>query len=88
VQRVHFGEELYPEAPLSSRPDLVCVPNTGFDLKAKFNREDLFGFFGRRGMHTPDDAFCYDSAGPGLERVRDAGAAVLDHLLHPKTILI
>jgi predicted AlkP superfamily phosphohydrolase/phosphomutase len=88
VQSVRYGEELYPDAPGTDRPDLVCVPHAGFDLKAKFDREELFGFFGRRGMHTPDDVFCYDSAGPGLERVRDAGAAVLDHLLHPKTILI
>ena len=68
-------------------PDLVCVPAYGFDLKAKWNRSEIFGLpeqYGRTGTHTPDDAFWYDSqAGqPGIAApvsVRDVGALVLRH---------
>ncbi|MDR3043818.1 MAG: alkaline phosphatase family protein [Desulfovibrio sp.] len=68
-------------------PDLVCVPAYGFDLKAKWNRGQVFGLpeqYGRTGTHTPDDAFWYDSqAGqPGIVApvsVRDVGALVLRH---------
>ncbi|EGY25547.1 type I phosphodiesterase / nucleotide pyrophosphatase family protein [Desulfovibrio sp. A2] len=65
-------------------PDLVCVPAYGFDLKAKWNRTQVFGLpeqYGRTGTHTPDDVFWYDSQpdGPAPVSVRDAGAAVLRH---------
>uniref|UniRef100_B8DQ47 Type I phosphodiesterase/nucleotide pyrophosphatase n=1 Tax=Nitratidesulfovibrio vulgaris (strain DSM 19637 / Miyazaki F) TaxID=883 RepID=B8DQ47_NITV9 len=68
-------------------PDLVCVPAYGFDLKAKWNRSQIFGLpeqYGRTGTHTPDDAFWYDSqAGQsGIAApvsVRDVGALVLRH---------
>jgi predicted AlkP superfamily phosphohydrolase/phosphomutase len=65
-------------------PDLVCVPAYGFDLKAKWNRTQVFGLpeqYGRTGTHTPDDAFWYDSQPDGHApvSVRDAGAAVLRH---------
>lgn len=65
-------------------PDLVCVPTYGFDLKAKWNRTQVFGLpeqYGRTGTHTPDDAFWYDSQpdGPAPVSVRDAGAVVLRH---------
>ncbi|MGJ3522601.1 alkaline phosphatase family protein [Nitratidesulfovibrio sp. D1] len=65
-------------------PDLVCVPAYGFDLKAKWNRAQVFGLpeqYGRTGTHTPDDAFWYDSQPDGSApvSVRDAGAAVLRH---------
>ncbi len=65
-------------------PDLVCVPAYGFDLKAKWNRSQVFGLpeqYGRTGTHTPDDAFWYDSQPDGVApvSVRDAGALVLRH---------
>ena len=65
-------------------PDLVCVPAYGLDLKAKWNRSQVFGLpeqYGRTGTHTPDDAFWYDSQPDGVApvSVRDAGALVLRH---------
>lgn len=65
-------------------PDLVCVPAYGLDLKAKWNRSQVFGLpeqYGRTGTHTPDDAFWYDSQPDGVTpvSVRDAGALVLRH---------
>lgn len=78
LAQVHRGEELYPGCGLAMVPDLVCTPNPGFDLKAKFDRTEIFGFFGRRGMHTADDVFCYDSLGAAVQRVRDVGKEVLN----------
>ncbi|MCL2124045.1 MAG: alkaline phosphatase family protein [Desulfovibrionaceae bacterium] len=73
------AEELYKGPMLSAAPDLVCVPNTGFDLKAKFNRPDIFGHFGRSGAHTQNGGLFYDSEGGAPARPRDAGRLVLEH---------
>lgn len=88
------ADEVYgPETPGQSSagppmrwaaPDLVCVPAYGFDLKAKWNRAQVFGLpeqYGRTGTHTPDNAFWYDSQPDDTApvSVRDAGAAVLRH---------
>ncbi|MDR0239271.1 MAG: alkaline phosphatase family protein, partial [Deltaproteobacteria bacterium] len=60
---VFFAEELYTGPMLHAAPDLVCVPNAGFDVKAKFNRSSVFGHFGRSGVHTQDGGIFYDSEG-------------------------
>jgi len=78
MAQVHRGDELYHGCRLSMVPDLVCSPNPGCDLKAKFDRTDIFGFFGRRGMHSAGDVFCYDSLGAQIEQVRDIGREALD----------
>jgi hypothetical protein len=64
---------------LAQAPDLVCVPDSGFDLKAKFNRPGVFGHFGRSGAHARDGGIFYDSGGGARARLRDAGRLVLDH---------
>jgi predicted AlkP superfamily phosphohydrolase/phosphomutase len=73
------AEELYKGPMLPFAPDLVCVPNTGFDVKAKFNRPGIFGHFGRSGAHTRDGGIFYDSEGGMPTRLRDAGRLVLEH---------
>jgi predicted AlkP superfamily phosphohydrolase/phosphomutase len=88
MAQVHRGEELYPGCELDMVPDLVCSPNPGFDLKAKFDRTEIFGFFGRRGMHTADDVFCYDSKGVRIDRVRDVGREVLEFLENTQQIMV
>jgi hypothetical protein len=62
---VFRAEELYPGPQLALAPDLVCLAKPGFDLKAKFDREAVFGFFGRSGAHTAGDVFYYEK-GQGL----------------------
>ena len=87
MQQVATRDELYPvEAEFRNAgiatyqpPDLLCTPNPGFDLKAKFDSRALFGLHGRYGTHTVGDAFFYDSAGTRPERVSDVGRLVLDH---------
>ncbi len=73
------GAELY-NGPLGRyAPDLVCVAEPGFDLKAKFNRNAVFGFFGRDGTHTPQGALFYDSLGEEAASPREVGRLVLRH---------
>ena len=87
-ERIFRGEELYPDCPYPHRPDLVCLPRRGLDLKAKFNRSDIFGNFGRTGTHTADDAFFADSYGSGASSVRQVGQEVLSFFRDPEKILI
>ncbi|MFP4108281.1 MAG: alkaline phosphatase family protein [Desulfonatronovibrio sp.] len=70
MENVYTGEDIYPGGT-GLVPDLLCVPVKGFDLKAKFDRERVFGHFGRTGTHCRDDVFFYDSEGSRPERVRD-----------------
>ncbi|MDR3641488.1 MAG: alkaline phosphatase family protein [Humidesulfovibrio sp.] len=77
MKQVLDGRELYQS---DFAPDLICVPQHGFDLKARFDREAVFGHFGRFGMHIPDDVFFASMQGDAnVARVRDAGALVLDY---------
>ena len=76
---IHKGSELYTGKMAQYAPNLVCEPIAGFDLKAKFNRTEPFGFFGRTGTHTVQDTFFYDTEGTQPERVRDTGKEILRH---------
>ncbi|MBA4356992.1 MAG: alkaline phosphatase family protein [Humidesulfovibrio sp.] len=79
MNRVLDGPELYQGRAAEDAPDLVCVPEPGFDLKAKFDRAHVFGLHGRFGMHRPEDAFFYDTGGSSPVRVRDVGQLVLEY---------
>jgi predicted AlkP superfamily phosphohydrolase/phosphomutase len=58
AERVVTAEEVYRGDHADIAPDLVVVPNHGFDLKAGFGgHEDVFDADGpRNGMHSFDDA--------------------------------
>lgn len=88
LEGIFRGEELYPDCSLPHRPDLVCLPRRGFELKAKLDRGSVFGQFGRTGTHTADDAFFADSAGSSPSSVRGAGGQILDYFLKPENALI
>jgi len=82
MEAVHPGQELYQGLQAHAAPDLVCLARPGFDLKAKFDRKEVFGLFGRTGTHTAHDAFFLDSrADPDCcpVRLRDTGRLVLSH---------
>ena len=68
-------------------PDLVLVPEPGFDLKGKFGRQAMFGHFGRQGMHTPDDVFFFDSAAAPARTPTHVGRAILEYFGISSTIL-
>jgi predicted AlkP superfamily phosphohydrolase/phosphomutase len=77
MKQVLDGPELYG---CENAPDLICVPERGFDLKARFDRTDVFGHFGRSGMHTPDDVFFSDTQDDGrAKRLRDTGRLALHY---------
>ncbi len=82
------GQDLYPGADSLQCPDLVCVPKPGFDLKAKFDRHDLFGYFGRTGTHTYKDAMFFDSQQERLCSVREVGQEVLNFFKYQNQGLI
>jgi predicted AlkP superfamily phosphohydrolase/phosphomutase len=87
VRHVHRGRELYhgPQAHLA--PDLVLVPEPGFDLKGKFGRRGVFGHFGRQGMHTADDVFFFDSMAREARTPADVGRLILEHYGIPASSL-
>ena len=77
IRECRFREELYPGPLCDQAPDIVCVPHDGFELKGKFDRSELFGLYGRQGMHTAGDVFFYDSDESDCVRLRDVGKEVL-----------
>ncbi|AMK11921.1 alkaline phosphatase family protein [Pseudodesulfovibrio indicus] len=79
LRAVHRGDALYPGSRSAQRPDLVCEARPGFDLKAKFDRTEIFGLHGRTGTHTVDGAIFADSHGARPERMRDVGRIILQH---------
>ncbi len=78
MERVLPGEEIYPHG-VGLPPDLLCVPHKGFDLKAKFDREQVFGHYGRTGTHCREDVFFYDSHGTRPGKIRDLLSWIRDH---------
>jgi predicted AlkP superfamily phosphohydrolase/phosphomutase len=79
IRHVFHGRNLYRGAQAGLAPDLVLVPQPGFDLKGKFGRTAMFGHFGRQGMHTADDVFFYDSMGSSARTPTEVGQTILDH---------
>jgi len=59
IRKVYRRDELYRGRELANAPDLVLVPESGFNLKMGLHKESLFerGFLA--GKHTEDDAFLY-----------------------------
>lgn len=58
VREVHLGERLYHGQARASAPDLVCVPNDGYDLKANLLQPAVFRKGPMTGMHTQYDGHC------------------------------
>ena len=84
MEQVWAGNDLYPGNHSEQTPDLVCQARPGFDLKAKFDRDEVFGFHGRTGTHTVDGAFFLDTSGWRPERMRETGNAVLNYFDIPE----
>ena len=87
IRCAHLGRDLYrgPQAALA--PDLVLIPEAGFDLKGKFGRTGMYGHFGRQGMHTADDVFFYDSANSAARTPTEVGQEILEQFGIPATTL-
>ena len=60
IERVETREDAFRGNHDDIAPDLVAIPNHGFDLKAGFGNEgDVFGTGPRNGMHSFDNACLY-----------------------------
>ncbi len=57
IRNVYHKEEIYSGPRLDNAPDLVLVPNPGFNLKASLKEDRLSGRDVFTGKHTLDDAF-------------------------------
>ena len=79
MQEVLTSEQAYGPDARGQVPDLICVPRPGFDCKAKFDRDAVFGRFGRTGAHTRAGGLFFDSNGEHPARLRDVGRLVLTH---------
>jgi predicted AlkP superfamily phosphohydrolase/phosphomutase len=89
VRHIHRGRDLYHGPCAHLAPDLILVPEPGFDLKGKFGRPGVFGHFGRQGMHTADDVFFFDSDGFVPRTPTDVGREILNSFgIHASTITV
>ena len=59
VNRVYRKEEIYTGPFLDRAPDLVLMPNEGFDLKSRLHPENLMETPIFTGKHTHNDAFLF-----------------------------
>ena len=79
-EKIYLCDELYPGSKFINTPDIVAISKRGFDLKAKFDRDSVFGHYGRFGTHYREDVLYYDSKLSGnIKRVRDIGIEILRH---------
>ncbi len=72
LEDVKTREEAYSGPEAANGPDLVCVPNHGYDLKAAVGAKEVFFRTDLTGMHTWDDAFFWalDDHGQDMEITR------------------
>ena len=59
IGQVWSREEVYCGSYGKNGPDLVAVPERGYDLKGNFGASELVMETKMEGMHTEDDAFLY-----------------------------
>ena len=59
IRKVWRREEIYQGSYELNSPDLVAVPQPGYDLKGNFSARQLAVESEMKGMHTDDDAFLY-----------------------------
>jgi predicted AlkP superfamily phosphohydrolase/phosphomutase len=58
IKRIYEKDEIYHGPYSANAPDLVCLPNDGYDLKGSLQKSEIFGQNVFTGMHTWQDAFC------------------------------
>ncbi len=58
IKEIYGNGELYQGPYSDMGPDLVCIPNDGYDLKGRISEQEVFGKKHFTGMHTRHDAHC------------------------------
>jgi predicted AlkP superfamily phosphohydrolase/phosphomutase len=57
VRRIFDGDDVYSGPHAGKGPDLLLVPNNGYDMKGRLGAPEVFSQRRLQGMHTWDDAF-------------------------------
>lgn len=64
IQEVYYKEEIYEGDSFANAPDLVAIPENGYDLKARVECSGIFENSHLTGMHTYNDAFLLTNGYP------------------------
>jgi predicted AlkP superfamily phosphohydrolase/phosphomutase len=59
IDKIYMRDEIYSGPFINQAPDMVVLPNNGYDLKGDVNRQYLTRESNLEGMHTFDDAFLF-----------------------------
>lgn len=85
ISNVFRGNEIYHGVEKDRGPDLLFLPNDGFDLKGILKEEKIFGKRHFTGMHTRHDAHCVLPADVLLNgkkpRIEDMAKVILDYFV-------
>lgn len=82
IKEVFRKEELYKGSCFDDAPDLVALPNRGYDLKGTIARREVTGRSALTGGHTQDDAMFYINRSISCHNpnIADVGATVINLL--------
>lgn len=85
MSSVFRGDEIYNGGEKDRGPDLLFLPNDGFDLKGILKEEKIFGKRHFTGMHTRHDAHCVLPDSVPLNgkkpRIEDMAKVILDYFV-------
>lgn len=78
IRHVFRGADVYSGPLVPRGPDLVLVPEPGFDLKGSVKKKDVFGRTNLEGMHTWEDAFFWANGPVGEDlAIRDLSKFIM-----------
>jgi predicted AlkP superfamily phosphohydrolase/phosphomutase len=69
IDKIYRRDEIYQGKQVQNGPDLVLIPESGFHLRGKIDRQSIFESPIVAGKHTLDDAFLYVNRGKSSIRV-------------------
>ncbi|MBN2374492.1 alkaline phosphatase family protein [bacterium] len=59
IQAVYLRDEVYKGPYINQAPDMIALPENGYDIKGNVDQTDLVQETDMEGMHTFDDAFLF-----------------------------
>lgn len=67
IKKIFRKEEVYSGPHLDKAPDLILLPNNGFNLRGNITKTEVFDKDIFTGMHTQDDAFLFVKTSKQIE---------------------
>ena len=67
IKKVFRKEEVYSGPHLEKAPDLILLPNKGFNLRGNITKTEIFDKDIFTGMHTQEDAFLFVKTSTQIE---------------------